>query len=54
MMIAFLLNMLFFDVYLAYKPMSLIFLIVGYAYAAKEKGVDLSIGEIGSEALLQK
>lgn len=36
MMIAFLLNMLFFDVYLAYKPMSLIFLIVGYAYAAKD------------------
>lgn len=35
MMIAFLLNMLFFDVYLAYKPMSLLFLIVGYAYASK-------------------
>lgn len=33
MMGAFLLNMLFFDVYLAYKPMSLLFLIVGYSYA---------------------
>ncbi len=37
MMIAFLLNMLFFDVYLAYKPMSLLFLIVGYAYASEER-----------------
>ncbi len=54
MMIAFLLNMLFFDVYLAYKPMSLIFLIVGYAYAAKEKRVDLSTDEIVSVALAQK
>lgn len=35
MMVAFLLNMLFFDVYLAYKPMSLLFLIVGYTYASK-------------------
>ena len=35
MMVAFMLNMIFFDVYLAYKPMSLLFLIVGYAYATK-------------------
>jgi hypothetical protein len=34
MMIAFLLNMVFFDVYLAYKPMSLLFLIVGHAYSS--------------------
>ncbi|MGZ3733166.1 MAG: hypothetical protein ACXU9U_05460, partial [Parachlamydiaceae bacterium] len=33
MMIAFLLNMVFFDVYLAYKPMSLLFLILGHTYA---------------------
>ncbi|MBA2728971.1 MAG: O-antigen ligase family protein [Parachlamydiaceae bacterium] len=32
MVIAMALNMLFFDVYLAYKPMSLLFLIVGYTY----------------------
>jgi hypothetical protein len=35
MMAAFMLNMIFFDVYLAYKPMSLLFLIVGYSYAKK-------------------
>lgn len=35
MMVAFMLNMVFFDVYLAYKPMSLLFLIVGYAYASQ-------------------
>lgn len=33
MMAAFMLNMIFFDVYLAYKPMSLLFLIVGFAHA---------------------
>lgn len=33
MMVAFMLNMIFFDVYLAYKPMSLLFLIVGSAHA---------------------
>lgn len=33
MMAAFMLNMIFFDVYLAYKPMSLLFLIVGYHYS---------------------
>jgi hypothetical protein len=32
MVVAVALNMLFFDVYLAYKPMSLLFLIVGYSY----------------------
>jgi hypothetical protein len=37
MVIAFLINMIFFDVYLAYKPMSLLFLVVGYAYSASEK-----------------
>jgi hypothetical protein len=37
MMVAFMLNMVFFDVYLAYKPMSLLFLIAGYAYATKAK-----------------
>lgn len=35
MMAAFMLNMVFFDVYLAYKPMSLLFLIVGHTYASK-------------------
>lgn len=34
MCIAFLLNMIFFDVYLAYKPMSLLFLAAGYAYSS--------------------
>lgn len=34
MMVAFMLNMIFFDVYLAYKPMSLLFLIVGHSYAS--------------------
>lgn len=33
MMVAFLINMIFFDVYLAYKPMSLLFFIAGYAYS---------------------
>ncbi len=33
MLIAFLLNMIFFDIYLAYKPMSLLFLVSGYAYS---------------------
>lgn len=37
MMMAFLLNMLFFDVYLAYKPMSLLFFMVGYSYAIRQK-----------------
>lgn len=31
--IVFLINMIFFDVYLAYKPMSLMFLLTGYTYA---------------------
>lgn len=35
MMTAFMLNMIFFDVYLAYKPMSLLFLVTGYTYASK-------------------
>lgn len=39
MMAAFMLNMVFFDVYLAYKPMSLLFLIVGHTYASKPKAV---------------
>lgn len=40
MMVAFYINMIFFDAYLAYKPMSLLFLTAGYifqsAYLAKE------------------
>src|SRR5262249_36059724 len=38
MMVAFLLNMVFFDVYLAYKPMSLLFLIVGYTKGEQGSG----------------
>lgn len=30
-------NMIFFDVYLAYKPMAFLFLMTGYAYAANEQ-----------------
>jgi len=33
MMIAFFFNMIFFDIYLAYKPMSVLFLVTGYTYA---------------------
>lgn len=33
MIVAFAINMIFFDVYLAYKPMSLLFFITGYSYA---------------------
>ncbi len=33
MTIAFLINMIFFDIYLAYKPMSLLFLVSGWAYS---------------------
>lgn len=36
MIIVFLINMITFDVYLAYKPMSLIFLISGYTYAVSK------------------
>jgi hypothetical protein len=36
MLIAFLINMIFFDVYLAYKPMSLLFFITGYFYISQE------------------
>lgn len=34
-LIAFLINMIFFDAYLAYKPMILLFFMTGYAYAKK-------------------
>ncbi|EFB42027.1 hypothetical protein [Parachlamydia acanthamoebae] len=37
MVIVFMVNMIFFDVYLAYKPMALLFLISGYAYARSLK-----------------
>lgn len=33
--LVFIINMLFFDVYLAYKPMSLMFLLTGYTYAER-------------------
>ncbi len=33
--IAFLINMIFFDIYLAYKPMSLLLLLSGYEYSSK-------------------
>jgi hypothetical protein len=33
MVISFAINMIFFDAYLAYKTMSLLFLVTGYAYA---------------------
>jgi hypothetical protein len=44
-LVAFLINMLFFDVYLAYKPMSLLFLISGYTYAfeLKRNNVNISV-----------
>ena len=35
MLIAILINMIFFDVYMAYKPMSLLFIAVGYFYATE-------------------
>ena len=38
MVVAFLINMIFFDVYLAYKPMSLLLFVSGCTYSqAKEK-----------------
>lgn len=37
MVIVFLINMIFFDAYLAYKPMSLLFFVAGYAYASTFK-----------------
>jgi len=40
MIIAFLINMVTFDVYLAYKPMSLIFLISGYTYAIQTVSIN--------------
>lgn len=36
MMVAFFINMIFFDAYLAYKPMSLLFLVAGYLYCESE------------------
>lgn len=36
-MIAFMINMIFIDVYLAYKPMALLFFMTGYAHAEKIK-----------------
>lgn len=49
MLIAILINMVFFDVYMAYKPMSLLFFVIGYYYAVQpqeeestSKGLDLA------------
>lgn len=42
MVVGFILNMIFFDVYLAYKPMSLLFFAAGSTYAAARKPVVLS------------
>jgi hypothetical protein len=39
MMISLMINMIFFDVYLAYKPMSLLFFVTGYAYSALKSEV---------------
>ena len=36
MIIAFVINNMFIDIYLAYKPMSLLFLASGYVYAQKQ------------------
>lgn len=38
-LIALLINMIFFDVYLAYKPMAFLFLLVGYHYANSSKSL---------------
>lgn len=43
MMISLLVNMIFFDVYLAYKPMSLLFFITGYAYSVSEERIKAPI-----------
>lgn len=40
MVISFAINMIFFDVYLAYKPMSLLFFITGYAYSCGSDGIE--------------
>jgi hypothetical protein len=50
MMVAFLLNMLFFDAYLAYKPMSLLFLVVGHTCASNASGAGASYTS-GTEAV---
>lgn len=43
MVLALLINMLFFDVYLAYKPMSLLFLISGYSWGEQQQEQKKSI-----------
>lgn len=43
MVIAFMINMIFFDAYLAYKPMSLLFLVTGFTYARSIKPIGSSL-----------
>lgn len=45
MMIAFLINMIFFDVFMAYKPMSLLFFVSGATYALMDKR---TVGTLGT------
>jgi hypothetical protein len=42
MVISFAINMIFFDVHLAYKPMSLLFFITGFAYTIRSENVHAS------------
>jgi hypothetical protein len=42
MVVAFCINMIFFDVYLAYKPMSLLFFISGYAWAINRQKLSIA------------
>jgi hypothetical protein len=39
-MVAFLMNMIFFDIYLAYKPMSFLFLMTGFAYQRRLQEIE--------------
>ncbi len=41
MMVAFLLNMIFFDAYLAYKTMSLLFFLCGYAFERQQRSAQI-------------
>jgi hypothetical protein len=48
MMMAFYINMIFFDAYLAYKPMSLLFLIAGYLYQESRKNMPYDLNRPGA------
>lgn len=42
MVVAFMINMIFFDIYLAYKPMSLLFFVTGYVYSTARTSVNIT------------